>query len=220
MIDNFSKMEHADVEDILDQCFLQQYDWTLDCDCDDDTWTSVFSVEESRKPVLKEWLSKCTQMQMTAACCIGNAYHSLNMAYVIARLMENYTGNKLNQEFKKLAHLIVENSSYGLEKSIICDFKTFELYYGIHLEENGPIINDHIESTSETDEFVGKTVSQETLVGRNYYLFENGVRLKEQPLSLDISDFDPDFWDDEDNDDDEYDEDEDYEEEDYNELLL
>lgn len=145
MIDNFSRMDHSDVEEILDQSFMQRNDWTFEENQDDEDWTVVFDEEESRNDTIREWLSNCTHMQMTAACCIGNAYHSINIAFVLARLMENYEGDKLKQKFIHLARQIAESSVYGPAEDIIGDFTTFELYYGIHLNEEGIIINEELD---------------------------------------------------------------------------
>ncbi len=218
MIDNFSRMDHSEVESMLDQCFLQCQDWTFDDNQDDDDWTVVFGEEDERKATIREWLSNCTHMQMTAACCIGNAYHSINIAFVLARLMENFDGNKLNQRFKSLAGLIANNSIYGPAEDIIGVFKTFELYYGIHLEEEGSIIHEKIEDKDEVDAYTGKKITVEALIGRNFYLFSDAVKSNDQPFELDLSDLDLDTDDEEDEVEDKDEDDEEEVAEEYNEL--
>ena len=213
MIDNFSMMEHSTVEKILDQSFMQKSDWTFDENQDDEDWTEIFGEEENRNNTIREWLSKCTHMQMTAACCIGNAYHSINIAFVLARLMENHEGNKLKQKFSHLAGQIAENSFYGPAEDILVDFTTFELYYGIHLKENGKIINEECEYVCETDKYIGNEVSLENLIGRNFYLYTNGKKDESQPFELNLSDLELDTESDDDDmvdEDDEVDEDEEF----------
>lgn len=206
MIDNFSRMEHSDVEEILDQSFMQRSDWTFEENQDDEGWTAIFGEEVNRNNTIRAWLSKCTHMQMTAACCIGNAYHSINIAFVVARLMENYEGNKLKQKFSHLARQIAENSVYGPAEDIIGDFSTFELYYGIHLNEDGKIINEDLKDECESDKYIGSIVSLEDLIGRNFYLYSNGQKDESQPFELNLSDLELDT---ESNDEDMTDEDED-----------
>ena len=136
MVDNFSQMKHEKVEAVLDECFLQKYDWTYDSG-----YEEVFGDLEIRASEIREWLSECTHMQMTAACCIGNAYHSINVAYVLAHIIENCSGSLLQEQLQLLAEIVEENSMFADIESILRVFSTFQLYYGIHYEEDGPIIN-------------------------------------------------------------------------------
>lgn len=189
MVENFSKMAHSEVETVLDTSFLQKPDWTFDIAQDDATWADLFGEENKRKDAIREWLSKSTHMQMSAACCIGNAYFSLNIAFILARLMENFEGRKLHREFIRLAKLIAENSDYGPVNDIVEVFKTFELYYGIPLYEEGPIINEKIEFIDNSEAYIGKKVSIDKLIGRNYYLYVNGKKSDEQPFEIELSDF-------------------------------
>ena len=177
ILDNFSQMEHEQVEKMLDECFIQKYDWTYDTDYDE-----VFGDKEERIAAIRQWLSKCTHMQMTAACCIGNAYHSLNIAFVLAVLMENYSGKALRKQFKALAEIV--NSRNDDLDSILNVFETFNLYYGIHNEEYGAIINAEISLIEETDINSEITVSDELLIGRNFYHYTDDECDDEQPFTL------------------------------------
>lgn len=138
MVENFSKMEHKQVENVLADSFINRYDWTYTTDVEGTEWEEIWGVRGIREGEIMEWLSKITHMQMTAACCIGNAYHSINIAYILATIMETYDGNEREIKFKELADFVGENSEYY---ATIDDFKTFELYYGIHLKENGNVIS-------------------------------------------------------------------------------
>lgn len=136
MMDNFVTMNHEQIETMLDECFLKKRDWTYRSD-----HSEIFGCIKERNPAIRDWLSKCTHMQLTAACCIGNAYHSINIAYVLATLLENYTEKTLSEQFKALAEIVEKNSMYDDFNSILQVFDTFNLYYGIHNEEDGAIIN-------------------------------------------------------------------------------
>ncbi len=138
MVENFSKMEHKQVEDVLADSFINRYDWTYTTDVEGTEWEEIWGVRGVREGEIMEWLSKITHMQMTAACCISNAYHTINLAYMLATIMETYDSDEREAKFNDLADFIGENSEYYAS---IDDFKTFELYYGIHLKENGNVIN-------------------------------------------------------------------------------
>ena len=200
MIDNFSRMDHSYVEAILDQSFMQRPDWTLKDNQEVEEWTDVFGKGEERNALIREWLSKCTHMQMTAACCIGNAYNSINVAFVLARLMEDFEGCGRAEEFNALASLIEDYSFYGPFEDNVVDFKTFELYYGIHLKEDGPIIHDMVKeerSQPDAEGFIGIEVSAEALAGRNFYLYNCGKKAEIQPVELILPDLNLDIDDEE-----------------------
>lgn len=186
MIDNFGKMEHQEVEDILAQSFLRR-DWTLDSGIGSEKWFLYMGDPDDRRQEIKDWLSKCTHMQMTAACCIGNAHHSLNIAYAAAWVMEHFEGEELDEKLHKLATLIGQYSQFSEGEDIYNDFKTFELYYGIHLKENGPIIKQDLPKAPEELEYEGKEVSVETLIGRHFFHYTDGEKDAEQPLIIEIS---------------------------------
>ena len=56
---------------------------------------------------------------------------------MLATIMETCDSDEREIKFKDLADFVSENSEYY---ATIDDFKTFELYYGIHLKENGNVI--------------------------------------------------------------------------------
>ena len=194
MVENFSRMDHEDVERLLEQSFLLRYDWTFSVRTSGTKWAPFFGKQDKRLGQIKEWLSKCTHMQMTAACCIGNAYHSINMSFVLALLMETYSGEERESAFEELADFVSERSEYY---ATVDDFKTFELYYGIHLEEYGPLLEEivSIDAIEEADDFEmadleGAEVSVATLVGRNYYHYSDCILDTEQPMKYMLPDLD------------------------------
>lgn len=136
MVENFARMEHRDVENVLIDSFINRYDWTYTVDLDHE-WGELFGERDTRESEIMEWLKKITHMQMTAACCIGNAYHTINISYILAIIMEKYDGEKRYEMFEELSEIINDNSDYFAN---VDDFKTFELYYGIHLKEEGHVI--------------------------------------------------------------------------------
>ena len=136
MVENFARMEHRDVENVLIDSFINRYDWTYTVDLDHE-WGELFGERGTRESEIMEWLKKITHMQMTAACCIGNAYHTINISYILAIIMEKYDDEKRYEMFEELSEIINDNSDYFAN---VDDFKTFELYYGIHLKEEGHVI--------------------------------------------------------------------------------
>ena len=140
MVERFSKMDHAAVEKLLDDCFLKKTDWSLDANVSSESLRELFGMRPNKKKQIRDWLSSCTIMQMNAACCIGNSFHSLNMAYVLADYLEKYTGEELDEKMGVLAdHIAAFTNDVPFE--VMAILATFKLYYGIHLKENGPIIN-------------------------------------------------------------------------------
>lgn len=137
MVENFSRMEHKKVEAVLVDSFVNRYDWTYTVDVSGTKWERIWGVRGIREREIMEWLSKITHMQMTAACCIGNAYHTINLSYMLALIMEMYEGEERASMFEELADLVGSNSEFFAS---VDDFETFELYYGIHLKENGNAI--------------------------------------------------------------------------------
>lgn len=221
-IDNFGPMGHDRVEQVLISSFLNEVDWTCG-ERHGSEWSHTFGSWRKRKKQICEWLQKATVMQMTAACCIGNAYHSINLALTLAGIMEKHTGDDRAKAFDDLANLIADNSFYGPYSDIIKDFQTFDLYYGIHLEENGNILDDILldsedeeEEELDVDDLGGKSVTIEQLVGRNYYHYTDGEKDEQQPAQVSLDDLVLDESGDEDEDDEDEDE-EDEEDEDYEE---
>ena len=182
MVQNFLKMTHKEVEDMLISCFLQKHDWTFDKY--DDLWFSAFGEKDTRNKKIKEWLSKCTHMQMTAACCIGNAYDSINLSYVLAVLVESYSGAELRKQMKQLAQMINDNYGVAPINDIINDFNNFNLYYGIHFKEHGPTLDgEHINLIKE-DEDKDINVTEELLIGRNYIHYVDGIIQDDESESM------------------------------------
>ena len=190
MIDNFVKMKHKQVERMLDECFMQKYDWTYDIS--DPGSANIFGKPKERTAKIRAWLAKCTHMQMTAACCIGNAYYSINLAYVLAVLVEAYEGEELNKQLKALAAIVEEYSVYGDDfENILIAFETFVLYYGIHLAENGYIIvGEKISLLKKRVKPEELSLTEDILIGRNFYHYTYGKCSEHQPftLSTDLSD--------------------------------
>ena len=138
MVENFSKMQHKQVEAVLADSFVNRYDWTYTVDMKGTKWETIWGKRGVRETEIMAWLGKITHMQMTAACCIGNAYHTINVAYMLATIMEDYTGAEREAMFEELADIVGENSEFFAS---VDDFRNFELYYGIHLNENGKVIH-------------------------------------------------------------------------------
>lgn len=225
MIDNFAPMGHERVEQIMGNSFLTHVDWT----CRERYgagWGKIFGDWGDRREYLEQWLSKATLMQMTAACCIGNAYESLNLALVLALILEKYEGEARDEKLGEVAQLIADTYQFGSYDDIFNDFKTFELYYGIHLDEDGKILDEIVpESNDEDDEeelnmddLTKYSVTVNQLIGRNFYHYTDCEVDEDQPAEFPLGDLELDESEDEEDEDedkasDEDDEDDEDEEE-------
>lgn len=98
------------------------------------------------------WLDNLSLMQLTAACCIANAYESLNISYSLATIIHEKIGKERDDAIAEFASLVdkcgffPELNEFGhllqdrgiLEKwpsPTIRDFKNFELYYSFDLKD-------------------------------------------------------------------------------------
>jgi hypothetical protein len=137
----------------LADSFINRYDWTYTIDVEGTKWKDIWGVRGVREGEIMEWLSEISHMQMTAACCIGNAYHTINVSYMLALIMETYDGDERDAMFSELADFICENSEYYASFE---SFKTFELYYGIHLREDGNVIICIDDAGNKSDKYYDK----------------------------------------------------------------
>lgn len=192
MLDSFAPMRHEQVEQILARSFLSRVDWTCRVNLGAE-WKNTFGKWNDRKEYIEQWLSEASFMQMTAACCIGNAYGSLNLAMALALALEKNTGKERDDRLTAIAMLVADTYQFGSFEDIYDSFKTFELYYGIHLEEDGPILVEIIPDSDDDDDLdvndlTNYSVTVEQLVGRNYYHYTDYERDEVQPAVLEIRD--------------------------------
>lgn len=137
-VESFSRMEHGAIEEMLDRCFLQSRDWTYAVTDRGYKWRTLFGDENERIDIIRRWLTACTSMQLTAACCIGNAYASLNLAYVLAKTLELSGGESRFDQIQNIANLIAQVPEFGPYEEIMNTLVLFDFYYGIDLQEKGP----------------------------------------------------------------------------------
>lgn len=215
MVSKYIKLEPSEFAEIIKKEWLSVSDWTETIN-KQDTRTSFFKLTLSSKAELATWIDKCTHMQKNAILHVCQALKSGWIAFSIARLMETFDED-LNDKLDIVSKWIAENTEYSplYITKIIDDFK---MYYGIHLEEHGELF-DEIIDYDEDQLFIGKKISEEDLIGRNYYLYDEGLKAKDQPkhykpddISLDCSSEDNDDDDDEEDVDDDDDEDTEYDE--------
>ena len=210
MIDNFASMGRARVEHAMAASFLTHPDWTCREKHGSD-WSCAFGNWSSRQEQLAYWLQRMTLMQLTAACCIANAYESLNVAFVLALILERSRGEERDKKLSYAASLLADTYLYGTYEEICSTFKTFELYSGIHMEQEGNVLDDiEIESDGgeeglDIEDLSEYSVTAAQLKGRNFYHYTDckidDDQLAELPigdLELDESDEDEDDEDDED----------------------
>lgn len=190
MIDSFAPMDHDTVVEVLSQSFLSRPDWTCE-EWHGSSWQRVFGDWSTRSNQISKWFEVASHMQLTAVCCIGNAYRSANIALELAKTMERFpAGDERDARFKLIAGMIANAMQTGSQSDIYNDYKTFELYYGIHLDQNGPILNGIVEAIDEidddendldVDDLTEYSVSIEQLIGRNYYHYTDYKKDEKQP---------------------------------------
>ena len=208
LTNDYIQMKVSAFADIIKKECFGDSDWTESIE-KQDAWTLFFKNTLPEENVMETWIDKCTHMQLNAILHVFRALGSARIALSIARLMESCRVEEIEEKLKILTKWIVDNSDYSsyYVSKIISNFK---LYYGIHLKEDGKIFDSPI-IYEEEQFFVGRKVSEEILIGRNYYLYEDGEQVENQPdhyTPEDISLYDsPD--EEEDEEDDEEDEDSD-----------
>ena len=149
MVENFSKMTHEAVEKVLIDSFINRYDWTYNVDVEDTDFESIWGERGEREEEIMEWLTKITHLQMTAACCIGNAYHSLNLAYIMAIIMETYDeGDERDKKFSELVSIVNDNSDYSIayfydDDGCPCEKSKATMINIVEYKKGGIRINEH-----------------------------------------------------------------------------
>ncbi len=138
---SFTERFYIFTKEELEQSLIDKYL------CSDD-WYIMYGVSgrdipvrwaewSSLKGVIIEWLSKITMMQIAAVCCAAKAYESLYVAFCFAVLVEEHNGNVPDDKFWELfANFPVRTFCFN-RNEFIADFKSFELFYSLHLKENG-----------------------------------------------------------------------------------
>lgn len=166
--DSFSGFKHKEIENKLLDILLPN-DWTFNPSINE-RYKELLGGAVMRSIEIKNWLKKCSKMQLAAASCLGNAYKSINMPFCIAKMMEDYdpTYTIPLDRIKELAEVFAVTGNYDAE-TMVKDIRTFVFYYGIHYREKGRIIVDEADSTNVqgTDEPVEKTDIQEKTVDTN-----------------------------------------------------
>ena len=178
LVNDYVRLEAPEFADVVKKECLSKPDWT-DSVHKQDPWTLFFKQLLLGRSEIETWIDKCTHMQINAILHLYRAFKSINIVFAVVRLMEQYKYNRLNDKMERLIKWIDDNSDISYF-DIFKTINTFTLYYGIHLEQDGKVINKSIDDNDDQF-FVGKKISQEILTGRNYYLYENGVKAENQP---------------------------------------
>ena len=146
LLDKALPLGHKRFEEAMIRSFLTSDDWYAMYGVDNGADYMCRSVEwQSIVVIIKEWLSKMSLMQIVAACCIANAYESLYVAFNFALLLES-TDNAIDFDKFKAFFEVFPVNLFGISfEEFYNEYKTFELYYGFHLKENGKILDKYIE---------------------------------------------------------------------------
>lgn len=206
MVSEYAGLTTKEFAELVKKECLNAPDWTDSID-KQDLRAQFFSLTLLDKEKIASWIDKCTSMQLNAILHICRALKSIKIALSLARVLEDYSDGWFDKA-EILINWITDNSEFSYSY-VTMIFRAFVVYYGIHLDENGGLFEEKINYTEDLF-FIGKKISKEILVGRNYYLYEDGLKAKEQPEHFMPKDFLLDCSSD--------DADDDPEEPDYNEL--
>lgn len=136
LLDELSEKEGNEIVELFEKNIFSKKDWTYDIVPEE-----IFGNWQDRGPFIYEWLANCTTMQLAAIFKFANMFDSINLAYVLAILMEEHRCDKeeLKIQLKKIARYIDRCVLFPLNE-ILAYFDLFCFYYGIHLVEFGNII--------------------------------------------------------------------------------
>lgn len=177
LVNDHIRMKASEFADVVKKECLSEPDWTESIN-KQDAWTKFFKLTLLDRSGIEAWIDKCTHMQLNAILHVYRALKSARIALSVARVMECITAEE-DEKVDIVIKWIVDNSEYSYPY-VAKTISNFKLYYGIHLEEHGDLF-DGLINYEEDQFFVGQKVSEEILVGRNYYLYEEGMRAKDQP---------------------------------------
>ena len=177
LLKDYIRYKTPEFADIVKKECLNGPDWTESIG-KQDAWTLFFRHTLMDRAGIVAWIDKCTHMQLNAILHVYRALKSVRIALSIARVMECMAAED-DEKLDIVAKWIVDNSEY-LEFYVQKILNNFKLYYGLQLEGHEGLFEGMIDY-EEDQFFVGRKISEEILIGRNYYLYEEGVRAKDQP---------------------------------------
>ena len=173
----FDDETHARILETIRNTFFSKPDWTWGLDLGE-IWNDFIGDWGYRRQMILEWLSKASVLQLVAAFHLGDIYESLNLAFSLAMLMEQKEGQERAEAISSVIEILSMHPKYQDKEKNRVFFDLFELFYGIHLNENGPILTELIEKDKKhnREAFTLKmlplyTVSEDWLRGRNYRPF-------------------------------------------------
>lgn len=127
MVENFSRLSTRMIVDMLNSL-----NWENDKTFEPTT--------DKRIKCIRDWLNRCTHMQLVAATCVYNAFGSFNIAYVLASIVERIPEDKQEHTASDILDSATKFNIgllYSREEKLEI-FRRFKLYYGIHFVEDGP----------------------------------------------------------------------------------
>lgn len=129
-LDNFSKMHGDELRKLMDDCFLTPPDWTNRVSEETDEHVTYFGTWNYRKPMIQKWIAGCSRIQITALCCMGNAYHTLNIPYVLAHILEQSEPEDYDIRLRHFSAFLEKANYWGeTAKEFLEDFELFKLFY-------------------------------------------------------------------------------------------
>lgn len=101
-------------------------------------WVMIMGHPNERIDQIRNWIKKCSCMQLSAIACVYNYYMSMNLAYMMAVAIELQDTEENKKEAIKEIAKYFNTYDYSFDiNEFKYIFEKFDLYYGIHFKEDG-----------------------------------------------------------------------------------
>lgn len=138
---NFRPLGQRAVVEILKDCFLgDKRDITYLIADKISYLGKIFGEKTERQALIEKWLEGCSVRQLTAACCIGNGYRSLNVAYIFQMISFSEDIGSDEKVKDSLINVLSQVMSI-LPTDIESDIELFKFYYGLD-DPDAPSVQD------------------------------------------------------------------------------
>ncbi|NCC04609.1 MAG: hypothetical protein EOM37_11350 [Proteobacteria bacterium] len=131
MIDFFSTMPRAELEQSVAVGLDRENDWTFNCPSAEPEfkmkWMGIFGTSTSNAKNGRDWLSSLSLIQLCAVCVTGRALESVNIPFIIT----NYISH---DNIKVFAREIVERYPFIKIEELIKIIENYMFYFS--LEKN------------------------------------------------------------------------------------
>lgn len=134
-LDKYEKMTTEEIQRELLKDFPLNGDWSF-IDRRSLAWVQFAGSIQRRTPEILLWLKKCSALQLTAVKCICDCCHSINIAFILAKIIEEHRSERRTNGICKIAKYVSQDTINGTLEKIENNFALFELFYGLDVETN------------------------------------------------------------------------------------